>query len=36
VRAAEKHGRNELDKIAGEIEGKAKEEVVAYSKVRGS
>jgi hypothetical protein len=35
VRAAEKHGRNELDKIAGEIEGKAKEEVVAYSKVRG-
>lgn len=33
VRAAEKHGRNELGKIAGEIEGKAKEEVIAYSKV---
>lgn len=35
VRAAEKHGRNELEKIAGEIEGKTKEEVIAYSKVRG-
>jgi hypothetical protein len=34
VRAAEKHGRGELDKIAGEIEGKARDEVIAYSKVR--
>lgn len=34
VRAAEKHGRGELDKIVGEIEGKAKDEVIAYSKVR--
>eukprot|EP00879_Flechtneria_rotunda_P016500 GHRR01017268.1.p1 GENE.GHRR01017268.1~~GHRR01017268.1.p1 ORF type:complete len:382 (+),score=148.76 GHRR01017268.1:170-1147(+) len=33
VRAAEKHGRNELEKIAGEIEGKSREEVVEYSKV---
>ena len=33
VRAAEKYGRTELDKIAGEVEGKAKEEVVAYSQV---
>ncbi|WIA10295.1 hypothetical protein OEZ86_000436 [Tetradesmus obliquus] len=33
VRAAEKFGRTELDKIAGEVEGKAKEEVVAYSQV---
>lgn len=33
MRAAEKHGRNELDKIAGDIEGKAREEVIAYSKV---
>lgn len=33
VRAAEKYGRTELDKIAGEIEGKPKEEVVEYSKV---
>jgi SWI/SNF-related matrix-associated actin-dependent regulator of chromatin subfamily A member 5 len=34
VRAAEKFGRTELDKIAGEVEGKSREEVVAYSQVR--
>jgi SWI/SNF-related matrix-associated actin-dependent regulator of chromatin subfamily A member 5 len=34
VRAAEKYGRTELDKIAGEVEGKSREEVVAYSQVR--
>ena len=34
VRAAEKHGRNELDKIAADMEGKPREEVIAYSKVR--
>lgn len=33
VRAAEKHGRGELEKIAGDIEGKTKDEVIAYSKV---
>jgi SWI/SNF-related matrix-associated actin-dependent regulator of chromatin subfamily A member 5 len=33
VRAAEKYGRTELDKIAGEVEGKSREEVVAYSQV---
>eukprot|EP00878_Enallax_costatus_P003452 GHUV01003663.1.p1 GENE.GHUV01003663.1~~GHUV01003663.1.p1 ORF type:complete len:1042 (+),score=456.73 GHUV01003663.1:458-3583(+) len=33
VRAAEKFGRTEIDKIAGEMEGKTKEEVERYSKV---
>lgn len=33
VRAAEKFGRTEIDKIAGEMEGKSKEEVERYSKV---
>lgn len=34
VRAAEKFGRTELDKIASEVEGKTAEEVAAYSKAR--
>lgn len=33
VRAAEKYGRNETEKIAGEMEGKSREEVERYSKV---
>eukprot|EP00775_Hariotina_reticulata_P010968 gene10968-11123_t len=33
VRAAEKFGRSEVDKIAGELEGKSREEVADYSKV---
>jgi hypothetical protein len=31
----ERHGRAQLEAIAAEIEGKTKEEVVAYSKVSG-
>ena len=34
VRAVEKHGRNNLEAISAEVEGKTKEEVVTYSKVR--
>lgn len=34
VRAAEKFGRTETEKIAGEMEGKTREEVERYSKVR--
>lgn len=34
VRAAEKFGRTEIEKIAGEMEGKSREEVERYSKVR--
>jgi SWI/SNF-related matrix-associated actin-dependent regulator of chromatin subfamily A member 5 len=33
VRAAERFGRSEVDKIAGELEGKSREEVAEYSKV---
>jgi SWI/SNF-related matrix-associated actin-dependent regulator of chromatin subfamily A member 5 len=34
VRAVEKHGRNNLEAISAEVEGKTKEEVITYSKVR--